>query len=226
MKLFAKLFVCAALAGTVGCASQPASRPTTLPQLDPILQASHRSADERARDRFRHPKQTLEFFGLRPDMHVVEVWPGNGWYTKILAPLLRERGQLTVAQIDATGGDYAKRTVEGYRALLDSRPDLYDKVTVTTLAPPPAKAAIAPAGSADLVLTFRNFHNWMMFGWERNAVQAMYDALKPGGVLGIVEHRGTGKLPQDTRAASGYVNEDYAIQVIESAASNSSTNLK
>ena len=216
MKLFPKLFACAAMAALAGCTSAPTSRPSNLPELDRILQAAHRSPEDRARDPFRHPKETLEFFGLQPDMNVVEVWPGNGWYTEILAPLLRDRGQLTVAQLDPAGGDYAKRTVDSYRAMLNARPDLYDKVTVTTLAPPPAKAAIAPAESADLVLTFRNFHNWMMFGWERNAVRAMYDALKPGGVLGIVEHRGTGELPQDPRAASGYVNEDYAIQIIES----------
>jgi predicted methyltransferase len=216
MKLWFSSFVLIALSAVTGCASQTASRPSTLAELDPILQGSHRGADERSRDAFRHPKDTLEFFGLRPDMKVVEVWPGNGWYTEILAPLLRDRGTLYAAQLDPAGGEYAKTTVDSFRAKLASRPDLYGKVVVTTLAPPPSKESIAPAGSLDMVVTFRNLHNWMMFGWQREALQSMYAALKPGGVLGIVEHRGNPKLSQDPRAASGYVNEDYAIELIES----------
>jgi predicted methyltransferase len=216
MKLFAKSLVLVAIATLVGCAVPPLSRPSKLPELDRILPASHRSPEGRARDEHRHPRETLEFFGLRPDMKVVEVWPGNGWYTEILAPLLRDKGVLYAAQLDPSGGEYAKTTVAAFRAKLEARADLYDKVTVTTMAPPPASAAIAPAGSVDMVLTFRNLHNWMMFGWQREALQSMYAALKPGGVLGVVEHRGNPKLPQDPRAASGYVNEDFTIELIES----------
>lgn len=200
----------------LGCASPPSGRQSTLAELDPILSAAHRAPEQRARDQYRHPKATLEFFGLTPDMKVVEIWPGNGWYTELLAPLLRERGQLYTAQLDPAGGDYAKKTVADFRAKLAGRPDLYDKVIVTTLAAPPSKETIAPAGTVDMVVTFRNLHNWMMFGWQRDAVQAMFAALKPGGVLGVVEHRGDPKVPQDLRAASGYVNEDYAVQLIES----------
>jgi predicted methyltransferase len=200
----------------LGCASPPTGRQSTLAELDPILSAAHRASEQRARDQYRHPKATLEFFGLTPAMKVVEIWPGNGWYTEILAPLLRDRGQLYTAQIDPAGGEYAKKTVEDFRAKLANRPDLYDKVIVTTLAPPPSKEPIAPAGTLDMVVTFRNLHNWMMFGWQREALQSMYAALKPGGVLGVVEHRGNPQLPQDPRAASGYVNEDYAVELIES----------
>jgi len=216
MRCFSKSIVLALLIAVAGCASQNAGRSSSLTELDPILQAAHRSTENRARDAYRHPKETLEFFGLRPDMTVVEVWPGNGWYTEILAPLLRERGMLYTAQIDPAGGDYARTTVETFRSKLTSRPDLYGKVVVTTLAPPPSKEAIAPPGSADMVVTFRNLHNWMMFNWQRDAFQSMYTALKPGGVLGVVEHRGNPKLAQDPKAASGYVNEDYAIELIES----------
>jgi predicted methyltransferase len=217
MQCFSKSIVLLSLLAIVGCASQTTSRTSSsLPELDSLLQATHRSADERARDAHRHPKETLEFFGLRPEMTVVEVWPGNGWYTAILAPLLRDRGVLYAAQIDPAGGEYAKTTVEAFRAKLASRPDLYGKMIVTTLAPPPSKAQIAPAGSVDMIVTFRNLHNWMMFGWQREALQSMYAALKPGGVLGVVEHRGKPAVPQDPRAASGYVNEDYAIELIES----------
>jgi predicted methyltransferase len=216
MKSLLSSLVVVSFCALAGCASQLAGRPSSLPEIEPILRADHRSAEQRARDPFRHPQETLEFFGLRPDMTVVEVWPGNGWYTEILAPLLRDRGTLYAAQLDPAGGNYAKTTVDAFRARLASRPDLYGKVIVTTLAPPPSKEAIAPAGTVDMVVTFRNLHNWMMFGWQREALQSMYAALKPGGVLGVVEHRGNAKLPQDPRAASGYVNEDYAIQLIES----------
>lgn len=199
-----------------GCAMQPAVDTQTTAELDRILASDHRPPEHRARDRYRHPKETLEFFGIRPDMTVVEVWPGGGWYTEILAPLLRDEGKLYAAQLDPQASDYAKRVVEGFRAKLDARPDLYDKVTVTTLAPN-AQTPIAPAESADLIVTFRNLHNWMMFGWEQQALAAMHAALKPGGILGIVEHRGDPNAPQDPKAASGYVNEAFAIELIERA---------
>jgi len=163
-----------------------------------------------------HSRQTLQFFGLRPDMTVVEVWPGGGEYTQILAPLLRNRGRLYVANLDPAASDYSRRTVEDFRAKLGAQPDLYGKVIVTTLAAPPARNEIAPAGSADLVVTFRTLHTWMMFGWQREAFEAMHAALKPGGVLGVVEHRGDPQRPQDPKAASGYVQEQYAIDLIES----------
>lgn len=200
-----------------GCATTPATDPATSAALDTVLRGDHRVPEHRARDIYRHPKETLEFFGIRQDMTVVEVWPGAGWYTEILAPLLKDQGQLYTALLDPASGEYARNTVETYKEKLRMRPDLYGKVITTTLAAPPAKNQIAPAGSADLVLSFSNLHNWMMFGWERDALAAMHAALKPGGVLGIVAHRGDPKLPQDPKAASGYVNQDYAIRMIEAA---------
>ncbi|HKU14414.1 MAG TPA: hypothetical protein VJQ52_08455 [Steroidobacteraceae bacterium] len=169
--------------------------------------ATHRGGDA--------PRETLRFFGLQPGMTVVEVWPAGG-YTEILAPVLRQRGQLYAATLDPGSSEYARRTVDEFRARLTAQPALYDKVVVTTLAAPPARNEIAPAGSADLILTFRNLHNWMMFGWQREAFEAMHAALKPGGVLGVVEHRGDPRRPQDPKAASGYVQEQYAIELIES----------
>ena len=200
-----------------GCASTSSIKDSsTAAALDRVLAGDHRSQANRARDAYRHPKDTLLFFGIRPNMTVVEVWPGAGWYTEILAPLLRERGKLYAAQLDPSGSDYVRNTVESYRVKLASAPYLYDKVTVTTLLSA-SKQPIAPAGSADLVLTFRNLHNWMMLGWERQALEAMHAALKPGGILGIVEHRGDPDVPQDPKALSGYVNEQYAIELIEGA---------
>jgi predicted methyltransferase len=211
MSSLLKSMACAGLLVLGGCATTPSNT-----QLDQILASPHRPAEHRARDPFRHPKETLQFFGLRNDMTVVEIWPGTGWYTEILAPLLHERGKLYAAQLDPAGGAYAKQTVDTFRAKLTARPDLYGRVSLTTLASPPTTAEIAPPNSVDMVVTFRNLHNWMMFGWERAALQSMFKALKPGGVLGIVDHRGAPEQPQDPKAASGYVNEAYAIELIES----------
>ena len=202
--------------GFCSCASQHVGEHQTAAALDSVLAGSQRSPENRARDVYRHPKETLLFFGIRPDMHVVEIWPGaGGWYTEILAPLLRERGQLYAAQWD-TGSDLRRDTVQQYKDKLGAHPELYDRVTVTTLASPPAVNEIAPPASADMVLTFRNMHNWMMLGWERDAFAAMYAALKPGGVLGVVDHRGNPTVPQDPKASSGYVRQDYAVRMIES----------
>jgi predicted methyltransferase len=192
------------------------SRNESLAVIEPTLAASHRPPAHRARDTERRPRETLEFFGLEPDMTVVEVWPGAGWYTEILAPLLRERGRLYAAHLDPDSSEYARKTVEAFRAKLAARPDVYDKVIVTALGAPGTKNEIAPPGSADMVLTFCDLHTWMMLGWEKQAFEAMHAALKPGGVLGIVEHRADPDRPQDPKAASGYVDERYAIELIES----------
>jgi len=198
---------------------QSAPDPKISAALDKILAGDQRSAANRARDGYRHPKETLLFFGIRPDMKVVEIWPGpGGWYTEILAPLLRDHGKLYAAQWDTTTASQQIRdALDRFNAKLATRPDLYDKVEVTALSPAPSTALIAPDASVDLILTFRNMHNWLMFGWPDQAFKAMYRALKPGGILGVVDHRGDPTLPQDPKAASGYVDQKYAIQMIEAA---------
>jgi predicted methyltransferase len=213
MNLRVAAFAAAAGLLLTSCATQRSADTTA---LDRLLAASHRTAENRARDRQRHPSETLSFFGIRENMTVVEVWPGGGWYTELLAPYLRERGRLYAAHLDPAASEYARKTVDAFRAKLASRPDVYDKVIVTTLAAPPAANAIAPPASADMIVTFRNLHNWMMFGWQREAFAAMHAALKPGGTLGVVEHRADPDQPQDPKAASGYVSERYAIELIES----------
>lgn len=150
-------------------------------------------------------------------MTVVELWPGTGgWYTEVLAPVLKEKGTYYAAHINpAESPQPAQDGLKTYRAKLAANPDVYGKVVVTALG---ANALeIAPAGSADLVVTFRNIHNWMGREWASKAFAAVFKTLKPGGVLGVVEHRGNPAVPQDPKAASGYVNEDYAIQLIEAA---------
>jgi len=216
--MYLRLALCCLPILLASCATPPYANDAGMSaSLDRVLASDHRSDTDRERDRFRHPKETLQFFGLRADMTVVEVWPGSGWYTEVLAPLLRDQGRLYAAQMDPASSDYAKTVVANYGAKLAQRPALYGKVVVTRLIAAHEKHPIAPAGSADLVLTFRNLHNWMMFGWEREALAAMHAALKPGGVLGVVEHRGDPDTPQDPKALSGYVNEEFAIERIESA---------
>jgi predicted methyltransferase len=199
-----------------GCASSGGTRQTTAAALDRILAGEHRSEENRARDRYRNPKQTLLFFGIRPGMKVVEVWPGAGWYTEILAPLLRGKGTYYVATLPPDpSSTYITNQLKNFRDKLDARPDLYDKVQLTVLNP--GGGDIAPPNSVDMVLTFRNMHNWMARDWAPQAFAAIFKALKPGGVLGVVEHRGRSDVPQDPKAKSGYVNEDYAIKMIEAA---------
>jgi predicted methyltransferase len=209
----------------LACATRAANTGSELPQtdaataaaIDAALAGAHRSDANRARDVYRHPKETLEFFGLRRDMAVVELWPGTGgWYTEVLAPVLKERGKLYAAHINpAESPQGAQDGLKSYQAKLAANPDVYGNVTVTTFG---AQALeVAPPGSADLVVTFRNLHNWMGRGWAPQAIEAAFRALKPGGVLGVVEHRGNPAVPQDPKAASGYVNEDYAIGLIEAA---------
>jgi predicted methyltransferase len=218
---FAPMALAALCCFLSGCANQggaaaSAQANSTAIALDRILASPLRTAETRTRDSSVHPKQTLLFFGIRPQMSVVEVWPAGGWYTEILAPLLHDQGELRVALMDPAAGDYARRVTDNFRNKLTAKPDVFGNVQLTTLAAPPAKSTIAPANSVDMVLTFFNLHTWMMFGWQKDAIAAMYAALKPGGVLGIVEHRGNPKIPQDLKAASGYVNERYAIELIRS----------
>lgn len=185
--------------------------------LQATIAGAHRSEADKARDKYRHPQETLGFFGVKDNMAVVELWPGDGWYTDILAPLLKEKGSYSAAGLDPQTDNEARRTrIQKYQAKLAANPALYDKVKLTIL-DPPAKVDIASEGSADMVLTFRNVHNWMANDQSATVFKAIYKALKPGGILGVVEHRGNPTVPQDPKAASGYVNEDVVIKMAEAA---------
>ncbi len=183
-------------------------------RLRAAIAGDQRDAKNSARDVYRHPFETLSFFGIAPDMTVVEIWPGGGWYSEILAPFLKGSGRLYAASWDRDlTSDYVQRSLAAYDEKFVARPDIYGEVIVTELSS--AKTDIAPPGSADMVLTFRNVHNWMKRGYERTIFEAMFEALKPGGILGLVEHRGDPEVWQDPQALSGYVNEDTAIELAE-----------
>jgi predicted methyltransferase len=184
-------------------------------KLAMLIAGPQRTEANRVRDPYRHPQGTLEFFGLKPDMNVVEIWPGGaGWWTEILAPYLAEHGRYHAALPNPERNDEARRGNEAFAAKMAADPKLYNKVVTTTLDGDSDK--IAPDNSADLVLTFRNLHDWVPQGQAEPALRAMFRALKPGGILGIEDHRAANDQPQDPQAKSGYLREDYTIKLVES----------
>jgi predicted methyltransferase len=185
---------------------------------DPALVAavadSGRTANFVTRDKSRHPVEELSFFGLKPNQTVVEIWPGGGYWTEILGPYLAKSGTYYVA-LEATTDDESTQSVAHWRARIASQKDRVGTLHETMLGG--GHFDIAPPGSADLVLTFRNLHNWMDGGNADQVLAAIYKALKPGGILGIEDHRGRADKPQDPKAANGYVREDYAIALAKKA---------
>lgn len=210
--LIAVIFAAAAVPALVAVAV-PALAATG---FDSILSGPQRSDANKARDAARHPVETLEFFGLKPTMTVVEVSPGAGWYTEILAPYLRDHGKLYVAAADPDAGDGAAKAAARFKARLDKFPAAFDKVVVT---PSSDKdwSRIAPAGSADLLVTFRNVHNWYIGGYAPQAFAGFNKALKPGGVLGIEEHRLPESMPDAMQNSSGYMKQSTVVKLAQDA---------
>jgi predicted methyltransferase len=171
------------------------------------------------RDVYRHPYDTLSFFGIKPTMTVVELVPGGGWYTEILAPYLREHGKLIVAGNDLASTDEGERKgAERFMARLNANPAVYNKVVLGAFSPP-RKYELAPPNSVDMVLTFRNIHNWIPIGPDKlkELFGSIYTVLKPGGVFGVEEHRLPAAKTQDAEASTGYMHEQYVIGLAEAA---------
>ncbi len=167
-----------------------------------------------ARDGARHPLAELEFFGIKPTMKVVEIWPSGGYWTEILAPYLRDKGAYYAAVIPRAMGEKAVKADDAFEARFADK-SLYGNIVYTEFGKD--HYDIAPPGSADMVLTFRNVHNWMPGGWTDDAFAAFFKALKSGGILGLEEHRGRTDTPQDPLAKSGYVRQDYLIELAKKA---------
>src|SRR5665213_2522633 len=207
-----------ALAALVLTFAAPLGMAATSAPVDPALLAAIASNQRTpafvARDVARHPAEELTFFGLRADENVVELWPGGGYWTEILAPYLAARGHYTVA-LPVPGNAEEDTTVAHWRARIAPQAQRFGTIHESTLGG--GHFDIAPPGSADLVLTFRNLHNWMEAGYASEALAGCLRALKPGGVLGIEAHRGWNDKPQDPKAKSGYVREDYAIALAKKA---------
>ncbi len=190
--------------------------------LDIALKNPARSAENVTRDQYRHPKQTLEFFGLKPDMKVAEIWPGGGWYSEILAPALKDKGVFYAAHFDPDGGkSYYKKSRDSYAKRIETDP-AFAKVKLTAFSPSKS-LEIAPEGSLDMVLTFRNVHNWFIDGdteYMLEAFKQFHKALKVGGVLGVVEHRLPRGYDQLARKKSGYMKESLVVQMARKAGFN------
>jgi predicted methyltransferase len=207
-------------ANTNGTQSEPTADPSTASKLDAALAGPARPPQERARDVYRHPKETLAFFGLRDDMHVLELAPGAGWYTAILAPVLRERGLLTITSADPQGpaddesAQFARKLFERFT----SAKDTFDKVQplIQQRGQPPQ---LGPDGSYDMVVTFRSVHNWVAAERLPLVLAAIHKALKPGGILGVEAHRANPGAPTDAKSVdkSGYLPEAFVIEQIEAA---------
>lgn len=183
--------------------------------LAKAIASPHRTPAMVERDTARKPQQELEFFGVRPDMTVVEISPGGGYWTEILAPYLHDKGTLYIAIPPRTASERAATYHDGWKKKIDENPAVYGKVKIGELGG--GSYDIAPAGSADMVVTFRNVHNWMSAGTADQVFAAFFKALKPGGILGVEEHRASNDKPQDPKAQNGYVREDYTIALAEKA---------
>lgn len=183
--------------------------------LDKAISGEYRSDKNKSRDMYRNPKETLEFFGFKPSMTVVEVAPGGAWYSEILAPALKEKGQFYGAQYPDTGEDnYYSKARKRLEKKLTSN-EIFSKMKLTDFTPK-KPSVLAPKGTADLVLTFRNLHNWKEEGVSQLFKDA-YVALKPGGALGVVEHRMPESQDWETNKKSGYFPASLTIKLAEEA---------
>ena len=191
--------------------------------LQQWLDSPQRSAENKARDQYRNPAETLGFFGLKPEMKVLEIWPARGWYTEILAPYLKQSGELTIAnfrQNDGTLEDDRKIFWAKLAARLDAdirkNPQHFGPVKSIQF-DPPAMMQLGQVNYYDMVLSFRNSHVWNEAGYLLDVYRALFDALKPGGTLGLVEHRSNRLSEISSRAGEGYLDEYYVISVAQQA---------
>lgn len=186
--------------------------------LDAVLKGDWRNAENTARDVYRHPKETLAFFGVKPTQTVVEITPGGGWYAEVLGPYLKKSGHYVAAVVDPASASeksrgYYQRSVDGLQKKFTDGPAQFDKAKMVKY--DPAKPVFGAADSADVVLTFRNVHNWRSANQAEGMFKGFFAVLKPGGVLGVVEHRANQDVAADDK--SGYVGEAQVIAMAEAA---------
>ncbi len=174
------------------------------------MEGEHRSEANIARNQYRHPVETLTFFGIEDGMTVMEIWPGGGWYTEVLAPAMRDHGKLVVANWDpAVEGQskYRYSLPEKMKETFANNPGVYDQVE-TVYFSPPESASLGEAGSVDMVVTFRNTHGWVNAGQAQDIYSEFARVLKPGGILGVVQHRAEAGTDPAVTAKMGYVSEE------------------
>ena len=198
---------------------------STAQRILDILRSPHRSSEDRARDSARHPLQTLSFFGIDPTMTVVEIWPFFGWYSKIIAPLVKDAGRFIAAVFPPDNKQqYMNEQRQDYLDLIRTSPEVYGTVEIASFGN--GYYDYAADSSVDLIITIRNLHNWL---WDadysgnprppyyKEVLASFLRVLKPGGILGLEQHRGDPTLPQDRFAKNLYVRQDYAINLLEEA---------
>ncbi len=191
--------------------------PSTKAALLAAMAGKHRKPGNADRDKYRHPVETLEFFGLKPGMTVIDVGPGEGWYTELLAPTLAKKGKLFITTADPNGPSDARGTFYGqrFKAFLDHSPELYGKVQPIVI---DGKApALGQDGTVDMIIVMRGLHGMHNSGTLKTWLAEWNKALKPNGVLGIEEHRAKADANVDETAKKGYVPEKWAIDTIEAA---------
>ena len=195
-------------------ASVALSAPAAAGPIEDAIAGSWRKPADKARDQYRHPAETLKFFGVKPGQTVVEVSPGGGWYTEILAPAMKGNGKYVAGLANPLASVNAAKSVESFKAKYADKA-IYGDIGIGTFGK--GVADIVPAGSADVVLTFRNVHNWHMGGWDQEAFNLFFKALKKGGTLGVVEHRLPEGRPDEDQKKSGYMKVSHVKALAEKA---------
>lgn len=216
------------VAAIVACAAPGASRPSgagpapgsafpgertaaDAARFDRVLEGTWRTPAFRERDAYRHPRDTLRVLGVHADQRVIEITPGAGWYSEILAPFLHMRGRYVAAIASAAPDSAGGRRNAALRAKFAADPAHYGRVEVLEF--DPSAPRFGAAGSADVVLTFRNAHNWVDAGTADAYFRGFHDVLKRGGVLGVVDHRARPGTDLETMKRSGYLTEQLVIDL-------------
>lgn len=211
------LFALSLLEGTP-CAARSDTTAAAAASLRSAIASPGRTPANRARDVWRHPEATLRFFEIEPSDHVLELWPGTGWYTEILAPLLAANGKLSVTNLDPNGPEDqpSTRGAREFASKLAADPASFGAVEVIQIAPP-EKLDLGADASYDLVLTFRNNHNWINAGFHDAVYREAFRVLKPGGSLGVVQHRANEGVDAIASAKTGYVPESFIVAAAQRA---------
>lgn len=225
MRVLARVATILFLLGSIAGAQQTMTSSDVHRELEAAINGPQRSPGNIKRDKYRHPEQTLEFFGIRPDMKVIEVLPGGGWYTEILAPFLHDRGRLAEATLPASSENpFARKLATRYAEKLAAKPDIYGRV-IREPFELPAYMALGAPDSADMVLTFRNMHDLIFANVHGEVTDALmqrflrsaYQVLKPGGTLGIVAHRASPDMPVAKSYALGRLPQAFLVREVEQA---------
>lgn len=183
------------------------------------MAGEHRSEANKARDVYRHPAETLAFFGIEDGMTVMEIWPGGGWYTEILAPAMRDHGNLILATWDPQvegQPSYRYELPKQMEEDFEKHPEVYDQVTFEYFSPPESPS-LGEADSIDVIVTFRNTHGWITAGQAQDIFNEFFRVLKPGGILGVVQHRADEDADPQVSAKEGYVSEAAVKQIAANA---------